>query len=786
MADLEVLLGYNPSQARVPKGSPAGGQWIDTPGQIGRELSAAIGSAGGSLTEDEWDEVRGLTAAYKAQPSGAPRPTTAASDAAAAALIQRARAVEPEVTREIRDIVAQQGGEMRGINLDTFAGDESRQDFRIKSERSLSPKIQKAADKAGIPHQAAAATISDSVRYTAVFSEGNFTDSAETLVSRFRNSGYQVTAKNNFDARFEPSNPYRGLNLSLTHPNGHKIEVQVHTATSFNVKMGDMHTWYEMTRYRGNTTEDRRVVDLLNRASWQESGRVSIPSGVERLTEFPPGHALAAAGNTPGVTYVIRSGEEENGDDRAGPATGGDLLPVPDRPAGVALGDRRTPPGAVDRRRLGAGRRVRVLGVRGDHRRRDLPGRGRTDDVARTGQSLVLRLGRARLRLLLTAFKDVSGQARVPKGNPAGGQWLDTPGEVGRDLAAAMPDRKAWQTPWGDLSDDQRAAALAQRGQPPGTNRLTGQPYTDAEIAERRARWLKEGETGREDVVARITEDGTWRPVTDAERQQIGIEYGKPVPPGWSDVFVYTGSDAADRQVTVKGLDWSFKQQPFQSAAQRERALTEKFTRAESLTRAMPNLVQRTATDAATSDVALVTRMMALSGGRVDSGGSRTARGISSLTGRDVRIDGDRVTLDFPGKSGQRNTYTFTDKVVADRLREAVERAGPGGRITPGVSSARTLDYIRRSTGNSSITNHDLRTHVANVAASRAIGEYQRSNPINPADRRSVNNLVRFVRDRVGQTINDSGTVAYNSYINPNVFTQAGIDPGTLPGRGAA
>lgn len=344
----------------------------------------------------------------------------------------------------------------------------------------------------------------------------------------------------------------------------------------------------------------------------------------------------------------------------------------------------------------------------------------------------------------------------------------------------AASGTKAWQRPWSSLSKEEQDKIRSMRGQVPQINPLTKKPWTAQAIKKKR-----QGRTA-EDMIRRAQANG-WRLITsDDERHEVGRLSGKPIPPGWSHVFVYEGPDADKRAYTIQGLDWSYKMQPHQTAAKRSESLDKKFTRYRELGKHWPRLDRQTKKDTISGDdVGLVVRLMMLTGGRVDSsdGESTTgSRGITSLQRQHVKVRGDVVSIEFFGKSARTNVYQFRDKAAADALREMLAEPGkPTDDLFPAVTSARTGEYIKTHAGPDFI-NHDIRTFVANNELQRLLTEYEYDYDKN--DPKSVARLVKEVSEEVGDRINDSGSVAYSAYTDPLLWqTLLDVPADMLPER---
>jgi hypothetical protein len=172
---------------------------------------------------------------------------------AARALRDRVMGVEPGVTDDMRQFAASVGGELEGLQ------------HRIKTTDSLARKIDQdaVAEFAG-DRNAAAAKISDAIRYTAVVDDANYTSAVESAISQFESQGYAVERVKNF---WPTGDPYDGVNMKLS-KNGVAIEFQMHTPTSSRVKSTELHTNYDKYRTarddRQRATYWQRMVEAAN------------------------------------------------------------------------------------------------------------------------------------------------------------------------------------------------------------------------------------------------------------------------------------------------------------------------------------------------------------------------------------------------------------------------------------------------------------------------------------------------------------------------------------------
>jgi hypothetical protein len=170
-------------------------------------------------------------------PSSSRSPQAAAE---AVALRARAEALEPEITGKISSLVTERGGTMEGLEQ------------RLKTTDSLARKIDADSEDYGGDRAAAAAGISDAVRYTGVIGDAMYTDGARSIIRDLEADGYDVRAKN-FWAK---GDDYQGINIKAA-KNGVTVELQLHTPSSLDIKEGrstkgtpirSLHDTYEVMR----------------------------------------------------------------------------------------------------------------------------------------------------------------------------------------------------------------------------------------------------------------------------------------------------------------------------------------------------------------------------------------------------------------------------------------------------------------------------------------------------------------------------------------------------------
>jgi hypothetical protein len=166
------------------------------------------------------------------------------------ALRNRIGRLEPATTREMIDIAGKHGTKLEGLQ------------HRLKAEKSLGRKIENEyrLDEFDGDMRKCADSMSDVVRYTMKTTNERYTDTVEKVISDFEAKGYTARVKN----YWEEGQPYRGMNIALTSPDGLKVELQMHTPQSLYVKH-KTHPLYEQYRVEKDNKRRKQLFDRLLR-----------------------------------------------------------------------------------------------------------------------------------------------------------------------------------------------------------------------------------------------------------------------------------------------------------------------------------------------------------------------------------------------------------------------------------------------------------------------------------------------------------------------------------------
>ena len=199
--------------------------------------------------------------------------------------------------------------------------------------------------------------------------------------------------------------------------------------------------------------------------------------------------------------------------------------------------------------------------------------------------------------------------------------------------------------------------------------------------------------------------NGTERPV--AERDARRIEK-LVIPPAWRNVRISAdprshiqavGRDEAGRLQYIYHADW----ETVRSA--------NKARRLQDLVAALPRLRRAIARDLDAADgrrtLATAARLvdrLCLRAGHEQYAGEESGRGAATLLKKHVRISGDTVLFDFPGKGGKRVELTLADRKIARNLLAALKLPG------------RRLFKLKGNDGWRSMTANDLNRYLSEIA----------------------------------------------------------------------
>lgn len=262
-----------------------------------------------------------------------------------------------------------------------------------------------------------------------------------------------------------------------------------------------------------------------------------------------------------------------------------------------------------------------------------------------------------------------------------------------------------------------------------------------------------------------LTPPKNMRPATAEDRARLKI------PPGWKNVHV-ANDPTTDMQAW--GQDAKGRRQYRYTDEYHARQADKKFARIRELHGDIPQLeaaLERDApNDGTAACVLLIRRMGIRNGSDTDTGADKFAYGASNLRAKHIKVQGDKVTLDFIGKEGVHQVHEVTDPKLKQILRDRVNGLGPEDKVFA-TNENKTLAYLQRVTGKPYKV-HDLRTYLANQTALQAMEGF------NPPETLAEYRALRLqVAKLVSEVLGNKPQQALASYINPAVFAKWQKDP---------
>jgi len=249
------------------------------------------------------------------------------------------------------------------------------------------------------------------------------------------------------------------------------------------------------------------------------------------------------------------------------------------------------------------------------------------------------------------------------------------------------------------------------------------------------------------------------------------------IPPAWRDVWICARDDG---HLQATGRDARGRKQYRYHARWRETRDETKYGRLVAFAKALPRIRRRTGRDLARPalprEKALAAVVRLLEATLIRVGNEEYARenesfGLTTLRGRQVRIDGATLRFCFRGKSGVQHTVELTDRRLARIVRRMRELPGEellgyvdeAGGTRP-IESGDVNEYLKESAGEA-FTSKDFRTWAGTLLCARDLRRL--APPASDAEgRRHLAQAVASVARALGNT----KAVCRKCYIHPRVI----------------
>ncbi len=160
-------------------------------------------------------------------------------------------------------------------------------------------------------------------------------------------------------------------------------------------------------------------------------------------------------------------------------------------------------------------------------------------------------------------------------------------------------------------------------------------------------------------------------------------------------------------------------------------------------------------------------------------------RGVVTLSRDNVKINKNKISLNFIGKSYQENNAEIQDGVLANYLSTKMKKKK---EFLFDISHMEVSDYYKQVLNMSEFKIKDLRTYIAGSVAKDFFKNDPLAPPPVPDDPSKIKKLVKAKLKRafevVSAKLNNSPAMAQKSYVNPGIvdgwLTSIGIQPAFL------
>ena len=272
------------------------------------------------------------------------------------------------------------------------------------------------------------------------------------------------------------------------------------------------------------------------------------------------------------------------------------------------------------------------------------------------------------------------------------------------------------------------------------------------------------------------------RPVAASELHRIRK---LAIPPAWTEVHV---APSATAKLQAVGKDkagrWQYRYHP----RFRERQEQRKFQKLVDFADALPRMRKRVARDIRSPglgrDKVMACAIRVLSTCFMRPGSDEYARrhrhyGLTTILDKHVRVKGELVTFDYPGKSGKQQRREIRDRSVALIVRQMMKlpgkelfkfRADDGAVVD--VKREHLNNYIKSVMG-PDFTAKDFRTWAGTLICACALARVAEDDPevIKAAPRREVRKKVVEAVKETAAELGNTPAVCKSSYIEPSVLS---------------
>lgn len=246
------------------------------------------------------------------------------------------------------------------------------------------------------------------------------------------------------------------------------------------------------------------------------------------------------------------------------------------------------------------------------------------------------------------------------------------------------------------------------------------------------------------------------------------------IPPAWTSVWIANKKNA---YLQVTGLDVAGRKQYKYHHEWTSRRSDSKYFRLLEFGKALPNARKRIAKDLRRKEfdeqkvLAICMQMMLKTLIRVGNESYKQlygSYGLTTLTNKHVKINGNHLKLNFIGKKGVRQNVALNDRTLARLIKKCREIPGQDlfqyyteDKERRPIDSGKINNYIKEITG-SDFTAKDFRTWGGTLEALKQLAICS----IDPVER-PKNKIIVEVLDCVASKLGNTRAVCKSSYVYP-------------------
>lgn len=161
-------------------------------------------------------------------------------------------------------------------------------------------------------------------------------------------------------------------------------------------------------------------------------------------------------------------------------------------------------------------------------------------------------------------------------------------------------------------------------------------------------------------------------------------------------------------------------------------------------------------------------------------------RGVLTLSPENVTVEGNKIILNFVGKSYQLNNAEIVDDELADYMKKKLSQKKSGEFLFDTTEGK--LNGLYKKIGKKDTSLKDLRTFRATKIAKDMLESTKLDLPEKPSQiKKMIKERLKEVFEEVSQKLNNTPSMAKTSYIHPQVITDwlksMGVEPKLIEGK---